>query len=578
MSESCPFCGKSFKRVKTHLPHCKLAPVTKATQGFKIAAAPPHKKGILSKKMASSLTSLPLVETANKIKKSSNKKPSGTSPLSELPPASVISSTTKKTGKPLQSSSTPCTVSSIPTSQKEKEELVNEIKSTPLSSLPSDPCTSFSPPLSHSTTPPITKTKKSLRAMIKATEAKPVSKIMKGIRATPPGLPLSPAPALAAVPLASTSPGLMGGRKHPVLTSSECELKATLNTGFTKPTLNPFPITVKPLPKDAAKKKRSQKEKARTAAETTTKHLSISQGPLQKVLKDRTLQAPGYEVTPSPDRIISSWKETDVGRTREDLFGTEIKEMEGLPWSKTKTTLLDHTNAGLCNTDSLPIQKSVLDHMKTLTTGQGTDHLFNITSTRQPIRDLSHNDQSLLVSVAKPVPPTPNAPLLARTGNGNITTMSSLPSTLSSSTGILNKTVFNNHVPTESVQISPPSPNLIMTVEAGRINQRLTKGMQPKIKTHHVAEQEALVGAVTKQTVMEVRLRNLPVWLADQIPNSPREGLEMIHRGWQRYYKRYIDVKKGGVGGVAMLLAGYCVLSYTWNYPHIKQDRWRKYH
>uniref|UniRef100_A0A4W5NAD3 Uncharacterized protein n=1 Tax=Hucho hucho TaxID=62062 RepID=A0A4W5NAD3_9TELE len=40
----------------------------------------------------------------------------------------------------------------------------------------------------------------------------------------------------------------------------------------------------------------------------------------------------------------------------------------------------------------------------------------------------------------------------------------------------------------------------------------------------------------------------------------------------------YIDVRKGGMGGVAMLLAGYCILSYTCSFPHIKHDRWRKYH
>uniref|UniRef100_A0A8C7MV17 Uncharacterized protein n=1 Tax=Oncorhynchus kisutch TaxID=8019 RepID=A0A8C7MV17_ONCKI len=40
----------------------------------------------------------------------------------------------------------------------------------------------------------------------------------------------------------------------------------------------------------------------------------------------------------------------------------------------------------------------------------------------------------------------------------------------------------------------------------------------------------------------------------------------------------YIDVRKGGLGGVAMLLAGYCIHSYTCSYPHIKHDRWRKYH
>lgn len=223
----------------------------------------------------------------------------------------------------------------------------------------------------------------------------------------------------------------------------------------------------------------------------TTKPLSISQGPMQK---DRALQALGHDVVSSADCSISSWKETEVERTRGDQSGREIKEMERLPWSKTKTTLLEHTNTGTCKTDSLPIQKSVLDHVKISTTVQGTDHLFNITSTRKPIRDLSHNSQNLLVSVAKPVPTTPNAPLLSRIDNDNITTMSSLPPTLTSSTGICDKTVFNNHVPTEAVQIPLPSPILIMPVEAGIINKNLTKGMQPKIKTQYVVEQEALVG------------------------------------------------------------------------------------
>lgn len=30
-------------------------------------------------------------------------------------------------------------------------------------------------------------------------------------------------------------------------------------------------------------------------------------------------------------------------------------------------------------------------------------------------------------------------------------------------------------------------------------------------------------------------------------------------------------MKKGGVGGLGMLLAGYCVLSYTWSYPHLSK-------
>lgn len=45
----------------------------------------------------------------------------------------------------------------------------------------------------------------------------------------------------------------------------------------------------------------------------------------------------------------------------------------------------------------------------------------------------------------------------------------------------------------------------------------------------------------------------------------------MRQSGWQWYYRKYIDVKKGGVGGVGMLLAGYCILSYIWSYPHMSK-------
>lgn len=94
-------------------------------------------------------------------------------------------------------------------------------------------------------------------------------------------------------------------------------------------------------------------------------------------------------------------------------------------------------------------------------------------------------------------------------------------------------------------------------------------------------------------------------------PPKCSNALLFFFSGWQWYYKRYIDVKRGSVGGLGMLLAGYCVLSYIWSYPHIstcvdssvfvyvavrfgdnttsqwllffflffpERDRWRKYH
>uniref|UniRef100_A0A8C6Q8X5 ATP synthase subunit f, mitochondrial n=1 Tax=Nothobranchius furzeri TaxID=105023 RepID=A0A8C6Q8X5_NOTFU len=52
----------------------------------------------------------------------------------------------------------------------------------------------------------------------------------------------------------------------------------------------------------------------------------------------------------------------------------------------------------------------------------------------------------------------------------------------------------------------------------------------------------------------------------------------LLPSGWLWYYRRYVDVKKGGEAGLGMFLAGYCVLSYIWSYPHIKLSHWRKYH
>ncbi|NXS03756.1 ATPK synthase, partial [Oxylabes madagascariensis] len=47
---------------------------------------------------------------------------------------------------------------------------------------------------------------------------------------------------------------------------------------------------------------------------------------------------------------------------------------------------------------------------------------------------------------------------------------------------------------------------------------------------------------------------------------------------WSSYCAKYIHVRQGGPAGISMLLAGYCLLSYGWNYQHLKRHRWRKYH
>nr|XP_008102311.1 PREDICTED: uncharacterized protein C17orf80 homolog isoform X1 [Anolis carolinensis]XP_008102312.1 PREDICTED: uncharacterized protein C17orf80 homolog isoform X1 [Anolis carolinensis]XP_008102314.1 PREDICTED: uncharacterized protein C17orf80 homolog isoform X1 [Anolis carolinensis]XP_016846730.1 PREDICTED: uncharacterized protein C17orf80 homolog isoform X1 [Anolis carolinensis] len=82
---------------------------------------------------------------------------------------------------------------------------------------------------------------------------------------------------------------------------------------------------------------------------------------------------------------------------------------------------------------------------------------------------------------------------------------------------------------------------------------------------------------LAERCLMDVKLHDLPAWLATR-DLSPQGMLGVTCRAWNRYYNKYINVKKGGVGGIAMLLLGYCVLSYAWTSEHIKQSRWRKYH
>ncbi|CDQ85888.1 unnamed protein product [Oncorhynchus mykiss] len=113
---------------------------------------------------------------------------------------------------------------------------------------------------------------------------------------------------------------------------------------------------------------------------------------------------------------------------------------------------------------------------------------------------------------------------------------------------------------------------------------------------------------------LKITLKELPGLIANRAPVNPIQGILALHRGrtprthtnthshsiFFDYPKisltsnchvlslsriavvlrevLYIDVRKDGLGGVAMLLAGYCILSYTCSYPHIKHDRWRKYH
>ncbi|XP_005289114.1 ATP synthase subunit f, mitochondrial [Chrysemys picta bellii] len=77
--------------------------------------------------------------------------------------------------------------------------------------------------------------------------------------------------------------------------------------------------------------------------------------------------------------------------------------------------------------------------------------------------------------------------------------------------------------------------------------------------------------------LLDVKLGQLPSWIAMR-DFTPSGLTGAVRRGYVRYLNKYISVKKGGIGGISMVLFGYVVVSYIWNYHHLKHERWRKYH
>ncbi|XP_069511206.1 mitochondrial nucleoid-associated protein 1 [Ambystoma mexicanum] len=74
-----------------------------------------------------------------------------------------------------------------------------------------------------------------------------------------------------------------------------------------------------------------------------------------------------------------------------------------------------------------------------------------------------------------------------------------------------------------------------------------------------------------ERRLMKVPMGELPSWMATRLP-SHRALAAAAQKAWSRYYTKYINVKRGGVGSITMLLAGYCALSYAWNYQPIRKN------
>ncbi|XP_010641013.1 ATP synthase subunit f, mitochondrial isoform X1 [Fukomys damarensis] len=82
---------------------------------------------------------------------------------------------------------------------------------------------------------------------------------------------------------------------------------------------------------------------------------------------------------------------------------------------------------------------------------------------------------------------------------------------------------------------------------------------------------------VKEKKLMDVKLGELPSWILMR-DFTPSGIVGAFQRGYYRYYNKYINVKKGSIAGLNMVLAAYVLFSYCFSYKELKHERRRKYH
>lgn len=203
-TEVCPFCGKTYKRLKTHLPHCKAAASSKT---------PPTKHDVTVNQTSSSPLGAASTQTVSVPAKKSKKK-------------SAVSSSPET---PSQSAGTPPSLSLTsesppPSTKKKKQQLSKQIKTA---TIPPVSTQSHSLALPPAVAKP--KKKKSLRALIEAATSKQVPATEE--------LPSGSAPFVAdpqTQTKANPDTELVKDNAHPAFLSSHTEPKSASQIKATK--------------------------------------------------------------------------------------------------------------------------------------------------------------------------------------------------------------------------------------------------------------------------------------------------------------------------------------------------------
>ncbi|XP_034050383.1 uncharacterized protein si:dkey-21c1.4 [Thalassophryne amazonica] len=554
--EVCPFCGKTFKRLKAHLPHCKAAahnpPTEQNDSTNQKTSSPLLSTGVvLSKTSAKGTKSrkVPLV-AAEQQTKMSKKESNITPPLTE-------NTTQSSTLLSSPSSNSP------PSAKKKKQKLTDYITAATVPS---------SPPLSVSLPEP---EEKRIQSLAEASKSKQFSN----------GSPQGTRSAFVDLLTNSTI-----SRATPQTETKANPDKVPHNTSLssnTKPT--------RPL------KKRS-KDKA-TQAVPTTEASSASldskgkedrprpcAGDTNWLCEENKEDLPGIESFWSPGnghqaRIILQDVKAALGRSKGSSQSSRLDVFSKI---KTDDDLSSNNRQGM-NPDPAPVgnrtNPAAPSDWVSCTSSQPVERTANKNKkeTRTcefDLQDDGSRQQELnsAHSVRSHYPLPLVSQLKALTTIKGVKVGHHMAEVLPTQTS-LTQTVKERAAESCSRSVFPVVQRSgAARVDTWRSSEGMTNGRPllefGKINTADNATEDTL----TRRTLGQVRLNELPEWLASKTPRSPRDIVEMAQRGWQWYYRRYIDVKKGGVGGVSMLLVGYCVLSYIWSYPHIKRDRWRKYH
>ncbi|XP_030064392.1 mitochondrial nucleoid-associated protein 1 [Microcaecilia unicolor] len=81
--------------------------------------------------------------------------------------------------------------------------------------------------------------------------------------------------------------------------------------------------------------------------------------------------------------------------------------------------------------------------------------------------------------------------------------------------------------------------------------------------------------SLSEGRVLDVKLRELLSWPASR-GISATKFPAAVYKAWDRRCNKFLNTRKVGAGGITVLVAGCCVLSFACYYELIKLDRWRK--